>query len=133
MIITRASPMTGKLNQLDLPVTQAQLDAYYKSGALIQNAFPNLNSAEREFILSGYTAEDWIDAFPPTSSSDVGEMVEQAREEGRDTSKLEALRVDMQAVEGKFTSEQIVRLEEGDVSFIDWGFDVVQRCKDAIK
>jgi hypothetical protein len=37
--------------------------AAYKDGALIQEAFPNLDKAEREFLISGVTAEEWIALF----------------------------------------------------------------------
>lgn len=35
----------------------------YENGALLQNAFPNLSSAEREFIKSGITDEEWQSIF----------------------------------------------------------------------
>lgn len=63
MIITRTSLFTGKVHNLDLPVTESQLDAYYGGTMLIQNAFPNLNADEREFIMTGVTAEEWRAAF----------------------------------------------------------------------
>lgn len=64
MKITRLSPVSLKENTLDLPITQSQLDAY-RRGALIQEAFPDLPMAEREFILSGITPEEWLQVFPP--------------------------------------------------------------------
>ena len=62
MQITRKSPFTGKLNTLELDITPMQV-ATYNAGALIQVAFPNLTAPEREFILTGYTAEDWETLF----------------------------------------------------------------------
>lgn len=62
MQITRKSPFTGKLNTLNLDITEDQI-ATYNRGALIQVAFPNLTAPEREFILTGYTAEDWETIF----------------------------------------------------------------------
>lgn len=66
--ITRKSPLTGKVNTMDLDVTQDQLDRFNNrraNGELIQHIFPNLTDVEREFILTGYTAEDWAKMFPP--------------------------------------------------------------------
>ena len=63
MLITRKSWISGETHTLDLPVTEEQLDAYYDKGVLIQNAFPNLNADEREFIKSGITAEEWDEQF----------------------------------------------------------------------
>jgi len=46
-----------------MPVTQAQLDSYYIEGKFIQEAFPNLNASDREFILTGVTDEEWEEMF----------------------------------------------------------------------
>jgi hypothetical protein len=63
MNITRKSPITGATHTLDLNVTQEQLDAYDRGGVLIQHAFPDLPKAEREFILTGITADEWDELF----------------------------------------------------------------------
>lgn len=52
MIVTRTCVLTGKTNSLELPITEQQLKAY-EDGALVQNAFPNLDDDQREFILHG--------------------------------------------------------------------------------
>jgi hypothetical protein len=65
MIIERTSPLTGKVNQMDLPVTQERIDRWAASDELIQNVFPQLNAEQREFLMSGYTQEDWDTIFPP--------------------------------------------------------------------
>jgi len=62
--VTRESPMSG-WHTLYLPVTQEELDRYARGGILLQNAFPNLTPAQREFIKSGYTQDDWDKLFPP--------------------------------------------------------------------
>ena len=64
MIITRRSPLTGKFNDMDLPITQEQMDKYAKFGYKVQDAFPHLNADQREFIMTGYTKEDWDKMFP---------------------------------------------------------------------
>lgn len=58
MIITKISPLTGKENSMDLPITTFQLDLW-RNGMLIQDAFPNLTNSEREFIKTGITEEEW--------------------------------------------------------------------------
>lgn len=70
MIITRVSPMTKIENSLDINVTQEQLDKYFIEGAFIQKAFPNLTPSEREFIKTGFTAEDWDALFPDEEDED---------------------------------------------------------------
>jgi hypothetical protein len=62
MIITRQSPFSGKVNSLDIDITQAQI-ALYEAGELIQNAFPNISPDEREFIKTGITKEEWEETF----------------------------------------------------------------------
>jgi hypothetical protein len=54
--------VSGLVHTLDLAVTQAQLDLY-ASGVLLQNAFPHLNSDEREFIKTGITPTEWAALF----------------------------------------------------------------------
>ena len=65
MKITRTSPLTGKVTTLDLDVTSAQMTEFASSNRrLVQEIFPNLTAAEREFIKTGYTQEDWNRLFP---------------------------------------------------------------------
>jgi hypothetical protein len=62
MQITRRSPFSGISTTLDLPITEAQIIAY-NGGMLVQNAFPNLNADEREFIMTGITKAEWDETF----------------------------------------------------------------------
>lgn len=62
MIVQRKSVVSGKEHQMDLPITAEQIVAYQK-GTLVQHAFPNLTPAEREFFLTGVTAEEWQATF----------------------------------------------------------------------
>ena len=58
MLITRKSPFSGITNTKEIAVTEAQLEAW-ESGTLIQDAMPNISADEREFIMTGITAEEW--------------------------------------------------------------------------
>jgi len=62
MNITRTSMFSGVERTLDLPITEEQVTAW-KSGTLCQNAFPQLSADEREFIMTGVTAEEWDGEF----------------------------------------------------------------------
>ena len=62
MEITRVSKLSGIERTIDLNVTENQYNAW-RSGVKIQDAMPNLNTAEREFIISGVTDEEWNNAF----------------------------------------------------------------------
>ena len=63
MLITRTSALTGIERTLDIPVTKSQLEAWHKD-VHIQTATPNLTPAQREFIKTGITSEEWDNAFP---------------------------------------------------------------------
>ena len=58
MIVRRRSPITGEVNDLDLPITDAQYLSW-KNGVMIQNAFPNLNADQREFLKTGVYPGEW--------------------------------------------------------------------------
>ena len=62
MKVTRTSPFSRVTRTLDLNITEAQVEAY-ANGALLQNAFPNLNADEREFYKTGITGEEWDQMF----------------------------------------------------------------------
>jgi hypothetical protein len=58
MLITRKSPMSGRITTLSIDVDRPQLDAW-ENGMLIQKAMPNLSADEREFIKTGCIGDDW--------------------------------------------------------------------------
>ena len=58
MLISRRSPVSGKVVTMDLPITHKQWHEY-SNGALIQDAFPQLTPEQREFIITGLTSEEW--------------------------------------------------------------------------
>ena len=62
MTITKTSPLTGNVNTMDMDVSEEQIAAW-QGGVLIQQAMPNLTPDEREFLMTGYTPEDWKEIF----------------------------------------------------------------------
>lgn len=62
MIITRISPFTGVTHMREITVTEEQLQRW-RAGELIQNVMPNLSADDREFVMTGITAEEWDQAF----------------------------------------------------------------------
>jgi len=62
MKITRTSMFSGIERTLDLPITEAQLSEW-KAGGLIQNVMPELSADEREFVMTGVTAQEWSTEF----------------------------------------------------------------------
>lgn len=54
--------MSGVTRTLDIPVTMNQLQKW-SEGANIQDVMGNLTDDEREFIMTGITADEWNNAF----------------------------------------------------------------------
>jgi hypothetical protein len=64
MIVKRQSIVSGKVYQMDLDITQQQLDDFANDKlGLIQEAFPHLSVDEREFIISGIHPVEWRELF----------------------------------------------------------------------
>lgn len=59
MKVKKISDITGIEHEMEIPVTQEQLNEYYNSNACIQDVFPQLNADQREFLMSGITPEEW--------------------------------------------------------------------------
>ena len=62
MMIEKESPFSGNKNVMDIDVTEEQI-ASWQGGELIQEAMPNLSADEREFLMTGITAEEWENHF----------------------------------------------------------------------
>ena len=62
MLVEMISSLSGKTNTMELDVTYEQLyriDNRRYTAELIQNIVPNLTPAEREFLMTGITPEEW--------------------------------------------------------------------------
>ena len=58
MIISQTNMLTGKKNEMDLPVTSQQIGRWI-NGELIQNVMPELSVEQREFLKTGILPEEW--------------------------------------------------------------------------
>jgi len=58
MIVRRPNIFTGKVRELELDITQEQVNRW-QEGELIQNVFPHLSIDEREFLQTGIIGEEW--------------------------------------------------------------------------
>lgn len=58
MLITKTSLISGITRTLNIAITNEELDAW-QSGMLIQDAMPALSKAEREFVMTGITQDEW--------------------------------------------------------------------------
>lgn len=58
MLITKTSLISGITRTRNIAITNKELEAW-QSGMLIQDAMPALSEAEREFVLTGITQDEW--------------------------------------------------------------------------
>ena len=63
MLIHKVSPISNKLNSMEIDVTHTLIYDWEVEGVLIQYAMPNLTADEREFIKTGITPQEWDDMF----------------------------------------------------------------------
>ncbi len=68
MKITKTSNLTGNINTRDINITCDEYDAFLaemedQDGRTITQMFPKLSDDEREFLLTGGTAEEWDELF----------------------------------------------------------------------
>jgi hypothetical protein len=68
MFIARKSLSSGKVRSIDLPVTPEQLQAYY-DGEAPSKCLKQLTLAQREFVISGMSSEEWNEVFGPLDTS----------------------------------------------------------------
>ncbi len=64
MNITRTCPVTGTINTRFIEGLTESLMEAWKAGGLIQDVMPNVSVEDREFIITGITAERYAEAFP---------------------------------------------------------------------
>jgi len=62
MQVSKHSVASGELNTMVLDFTMPQYMAW-KGGTLAQDAFPQLNADEREFLMTGMTPDEWNEMF----------------------------------------------------------------------
>ena len=70
MKVTMTSLLSGKIRTRDIPITQDQL-ASWRAGEVIQDVMPNLKPADREFLMTGITADEWDETFPEEDYDDM--------------------------------------------------------------
>jgi hypothetical protein len=82
MLIRKKSVLTDEWHTMDLPVAQADIDAW-QNGGLIQNVFPYLTSSERQFLMSGVTDAEWEKAFGDEDNVDPRDVAKIAMTMGK--------------------------------------------------
>lgn len=58
MLVNKRSMISGKWHVMELPVTKDQI-RLWMNGEFIQNAMPNLDDEQREFLMTGITPDEW--------------------------------------------------------------------------
>jgi hypothetical protein len=67
--VKMTSNLTGETSGMIIPLGWRAFHnryAKWKEGALIQEAFPELNPEQREFLMTGITPSEWEEAFSAT-------------------------------------------------------------------
>ena len=67
--VINTSALTGKENQMILPVTETQIKRW-QDGDLVQDVFPFLNDDQREFLMTGITPDEWEAALGADDDDD---------------------------------------------------------------
>jgi hypothetical protein len=60
--------VSGKWHVMELPVTKDQIRRWM-NGEFIQNAMPNLDDEQREFLMTGITPDEWNANFGETEEN----------------------------------------------------------------
>lgn len=60
MKVKRKSIITGKWNEMDLPITKQQLNMYENNEVRAADIFPNLTADHLEFLNTGIIREDSV-------------------------------------------------------------------------
>ena len=68
MLVNKRSMISGKWHVMELPVTKDQIRRWM-NGEFIQNAMPNLNDEQREFLMTGITPDEWDASFGETEEN----------------------------------------------------------------
>lgn len=63
MIVKVKSAITGKINVRDIPDLDEDMLGLWQAGELIETAMPDLSDADKAFLISGITDEEWAKAF----------------------------------------------------------------------
>lgn len=62
MKVKKTSTWSGKINEMELDITENQW-RNYMAGMLVQQAFPNLDATEREFLITGMSEKEQKEVF----------------------------------------------------------------------
>ncbi len=62
MLIRKRSALTGKVHELEIDISPEQV-MRWQAGEMIQDVCPHLSVADREFLISGSTQEEWDKFF----------------------------------------------------------------------
>lgn len=62
MLITKTSILSGKKTTMELPVTDDEIKRFVH-GEHAQQVWPHLTPAQREFLISGISPDEWQKSF----------------------------------------------------------------------
>lgn len=65
MLIKKRHPFTGVETIRDIDISPEEAQLLEESNEVIQAILPHLSVEDREFLMTGFTGEDWDAIFPP--------------------------------------------------------------------
>tara|TARA_R100000951_G_scaffold105043_2_gene98572 strand:- start:527 stop:736 length:210 start_codon:yes stop_codon:yes gene_type:complete len=68
MLVNKRSMVSGKWHVMKLPITNDQIERW-QNGKFIQNAMPDLDDEQREFLMTGITPDEWNANFGETEEN----------------------------------------------------------------
>tara|TARA_Y100000385_G_scaffold41313_1_gene38491 strand:- start:70 stop:279 length:210 start_codon:yes stop_codon:yes gene_type:complete len=68
MLVNKRSMISGKWHVMELPITNDQIERW-QNGEFIQNAMPDLDDEQREFLMTGITPDEWNANFGETEEN----------------------------------------------------------------
>ncbi len=64
LVVSRVSIFSMKRNTMRLPIDRARLFRYTMESENVEKVFPDLDTEQREFLISGATPQEWNEMFP---------------------------------------------------------------------
>ncbi len=68
----RRSPLSGKMNTLDICLDMDDYLKWVGGQGLIQDLMPYLTADERAFLMTGITKEEWDEMFKEEPNDSIG-------------------------------------------------------------
>ena len=87
--VKKRSALSGETNTMALPITEEEYRWFLRGELLVQEAFPDMDIGQREFLISGITPEEWEAAFGDEETIYPDEYPDEEKDESLNLDWLE--------------------------------------------